>query len=245
VRLAISFAFQDFVRSFMKVSRRIRYRSPALLVLGAVLAFTKPAYGFQPVFVDNTYRPQRGDLDMAPRYCMYTQLIRSAAPGGNNPEEIERWQSLMGETFIHMHHYCAALIETNRALYTSRSRQERLFYLDHSIYEFDYIIRNATPDFKLLPEIHTKKGQNLIRLDKGAQGIAELQRAIALKPDYWPPYAYISDYFKEVGDVASAREWLEKGLSASPNTKALTQRLAELNTPQSKRKNDPQPPAER
>jgi len=229
----------------MKVSKPIRYSSPALLALGAVLAFSKPAYALEPVFFDNAYKPQPGDMDMAPRYCMYTNLFRGVVPGGNNPAEIERWHSVMGETFIHMHHYCAALIETNRALFTSRSRKERLFYLDHSIYEFDYVIRNAAPDFKLLPEIFTKKGENLIRLDKGGQGIAELQRAIVLKPDYWPPYAYISDYFKEAGDIASAREWLEKGLSASPNTKALTQRLAELDTPQKKRKNDPQPPAER
>lgn len=229
----------------MKISKPIRHSSPALLALGAVLAFTQPAYAFEPVFVDNAYRPQRGDMDMAPPYCKYTQLFRGVVPGGNNQAEIERWESVMGDTFIHMHHYCAALIETNRALFASRSRKERLFYLDHSIYEFDYIIRNATADFKLLPEIFTKKGENLIRLDKGPQGIAELQRAIALKPDYWPPYAYISDYFKEIGDVASAREWLEKGLSASPKTKALTQRLAELNTPQKKRKNDPQPAAER
>jgi tetratricopeptide (TPR) repeat protein len=184
-------------------------------------------------------------MDMAPPYCRHTQLFRGVVPGGNNQAEIERWESVLGETFIHMHHYCAALIETNRALFASRSRKERLFYLDHSIYEFDYIIRNATPDFKLLPEIFTKKGENLVRLDKGAQGIAEFQRAIALKPDYWPPYAYISDYFKEVGDVAAAREWLEKGLSVSPNAKALRQRLAELDTPQKKRKSDSQPPAVR
>lgn len=229
----------------MKYSDPIRYRCPALLALGAVLAFTQPAYAFEPVFVDNAYRAQPRDMDAAPRYCMYTQLFRDIVPGGNNPAEIERWHSVMGESFIHMHHYCAGLIETNRALFASRSAKERVSYLDHSIQEFDYVIRNATPGFKLLPEIFTKKGENLLRLRRGAQGIGELLRAIALKPDYWPPYAYISDYYKEVGDVVSAREWLEKGLSAAPNTKALMRRLAELDAAQNKRKSDPPAPVRR
>ena len=43
------------------------------------------------------------------------------------------------------------------------------------------------------PEIFTKKGENLLRLDKTTQGIAELQRAIEMKSDYWPPRALSDD----------------------------------------------------
>ena len=97
----------------------------------------------------------------------------------------------------------------------------------------------------MLPEIFTKKGENLIRLGRGPLAILELQRALESKPDYWPPYAAISDYFKEIGNLVQAREWVEKGLSTSPNTKALIQRLADLDAPQSKRKIDPLPPVGR
>jgi tetratricopeptide (TPR) repeat protein len=75
-----------------------------------------------------------------------------------------------------------------------------------------------------------KKGENLIRLGRGPSGIKELLRAAELKPDYWPPYAAISDYYKKNGDLKDAREVLEKGLSASPDAKALKERLANLDT---------------
>ena len=74
----------------------------------------------------------------------------------------------------------------------------------------------------------TKKGQSLIRLGRGAAAVPELERAIALKPDYWPPYVQLSDYYKESGQIALAREILEKALAQSPGVETLKQRLAEL-----------------
>jgi tetratricopeptide (TPR) repeat protein len=140
------------------------------------------------------------------------------------------------EEFNHIHHYCAGLIETNRALFLSRTRQERAFYLSHAIVEFDYVINNTPPDFKLLPEILTKKGANLIRLDQGPRAVAALQRAIGLRPDYWPAYAELSDYYRDAGDSLKAREYLEKGLSHSPNAEGLKRRLTELDAVRGKRK---------
>ena len=62
------------------------------------------------------------------------------------------------------------------------------------------------------PEIFTKKGENLIRLAKGPLGVIELERAIEAKPDYWPPYAALSDYYKSIGDRAKARDVLRRRL---------------------------------
>lgn len=194
-----------------------------------------------------SYDPR--EMAMLPSYCKYTQLIRQFVPGGNDRAELKRWTDLMGGMFMHMHHYCWGLMHTNKALFLAKNRKERMLHLNFSIREFDYVIRNAKPDFVLLPEILTKKGENLIRLGRAPQGIPELVHAIELKADYWPPYAVLSDYFKGTKDLAKAREWLEKGLSASPDAKALQQRLAELgggkgqqsaSPPQTK----PQPPAE-
>jgi hypothetical protein len=53
------------------------------------------------------YDPKQ--LAMLPPYCKYTQLYRQNVPGGSDPQQIERWSSVMGaENFIHMHHYCLA-----------------------------------------------------------------------------------------------------------------------------------------
>jgi tetratricopeptide (TPR) repeat protein len=167
---------------------------------------------------------------MLPRYCANTQAFRDVIPGGNHPDEIKRWGSIMGvQTFHAMHHYCWGLMKTNRGVLFARGRQVRRFYLEDAINEFNYVIRAAPPDFVLLPEIFTKKGENLIRLGQGPQASLELQRAIDLKPDYWPPYVAMSDYYIGIGDIKKAREVLEKGLSASPDAKALKERLAKLN----------------
>jgi tetratricopeptide (TPR) repeat protein len=170
-------------------------------------------------------------LAMLPPYCKYTQLYRQNVPGGNDPQQIERWASVLGqENFIHMHHYCLGLESANRALFFSSTKQDRDRELTTAVREFDYVVDRVAPDFALLPEILTRRGENLLRLGNAPQGVVDLNRAISLKPDHWPPYAALSDYFKALGDFASAREWVEKGLSAAPGTKALQRRLTELGT---------------
>jgi tetratricopeptide (TPR) repeat protein len=163
-----------------------------------------------------------------PKYCMYTLEFRRNVPGGNNGAEIKRWSSLMGPTFNAMHHYCWGLMHTNRAIFLAPTKQLRNFHLSASINEFDYVLRRASDDFVLLPEILTKKGENLIRLGRGPLAVGELERAIAVKPDYWPPYVVLSDYFRDSGDIGKAREVIERGLAAAPDTQALKKRLAEL-----------------
>jgi len=232
----------------MKASRSVRYLCQAALALGSVFsAVSIPAQilpgdtsggaGGVPGYPDKLGAYDSREVGMLPRYCAYTQFFRDRV--GHNPTEVERWYSRMGPSFNHMHHYCWGLMKTNRALFLTRTEYYRRFYLNDAISEFDYVIRNATPNFVMLPEIFTKKGENLIRVGRGPDAVRDLQRAIELKPDYWPPYAALGDYFKETGDLAQAREWLEKGLSASPNTKALKRRLTELDAPQSRDKSDP------
>ena len=165
---------------------------------------------------------------MLPRYCPYTQLFRDHVPGANDPDKIKRWYKLLGQAFNHMHHYCLGLMKTNRAIILARDEHTRRFYLNDAIVEFDYVIDRAPASFALLPEILMKKGENLIRLGQVGSGNLQLQQAIELRPDYWPPYAVISDYYKSQGDLKNAREVLEKGLSASPDAKALKERLANL-----------------
>lgn len=208
-----------------------------LHVVGAVLALVASAH----VAAEPSYDPR--ELRLIPAYCKYTQYFRARLPGGNNPDEIARWTQEMGGTFNHMHHYCWGLMYTNRALFLARTERLRTEYLGHSIEEFNYVIDRASLDFKLLPEILTKKCENLLWLDRDRQGMQECERAISLKPNYWPAYAAMSDYYTRTGDPAKARERLEAGLSAAPGTNALTRRLTELNSTKSKRSTEL--PAER
>jgi hypothetical protein len=168
------------------------------------------------------------EIAQLPRYCVYTQVFRQNVPGGNNQAEIDRWYAQLGPTFHAMHHYCWGLIRTNRALFLATNARARNFYLETAVGEYDYVIAHATPGFVLLPEIFTKKAENLIRLGKGRLALFQLARAIELKPDYWPPYVVMSDYYKSTGDISRARELLETALLFAPEAQSLKKRLAAL-----------------
>lgn len=228
----------------MKASKSVRFLFQAAITLGSVLAAGIPAYGQQgsvPGYPDDVrYGFDPREVALLPQYCIYTQLFRAAVPGGNNPREVERWSLVMGPSFNNMHHYCWGLMDTNRALLLVRTERWRKWYLQTSIVEFDYVISRAPPDFKLLPEILTKKCENLIRLDMGPQAKPECERAIVLKPDYWPSYAAMSDYYVKIGDLAKARESLEASLAVTPDIKALQRRLAELDRAKGQREAAPQ-----
>ncbi|MFM9887345.1 MAG: tetratricopeptide repeat protein [Burkholderiales bacterium] len=168
---------------------------------------------------------------MLPNYCIYTQIFRDRVPKGNDQAAIQRMYAQLGPTFHALHHYCWGLMKTNRALLLAQDETTRQFYLRDSLGEFDFVIQRASADFILLPEILSKKGQNLIRLGEGNKGIVEFERAIELKPEYWPPYGHLSDYYKSTGNLKLARHWLTTGLAVSPGAKGLTSRLSELDSP--------------
>lgn len=215
-------------------------RSAAMVALLPVLALV-PARAAIESGIAPGYPEQIMDLDlrevaMLPRYCPYTQVFRDRVPGGNDANEIQRWSQIMGPVFHALHHYCQGLMDTNRALFIARTSQYKKFYLEASIVEFDYVLFRAAPDFVLMPEILTKKGENLLRLGRAQAGITQLEQAITVKRDYWPPYAVLSDYYKSAGQIDRAREVLEKGLSLSPEAKGLKTRLAGLRSGTEKRK---------
>lgn len=176
------------------------------------------------------------EVALLPQYCKYTQVYRKLIPEGNNAAEIDRMYATLGRGFHALHHYCWAIVSTHRALFLAQTKQTRDFYLDQAVRDIDFVIANSPTDFVLLPELFTEKAKNLIRLGKGAVAVNQLERAIELKPDYWPPYAVLSDYYKDQGVVAKAREVLEQGLSAVPEAKPLRTRLAELTQPGARRR---------
>ena len=141
---------------------------------------------------------------------------------------VQRWEAQLGPTFHHLHHYCYGLMKTNRGVLLARDPRARQAYLSDAVGEFDYVIERATPDFVLLPEVLTKKGENLMRLGKAPVAVFAFERAIEVRPDYWPPYAQLSDHYKAAGDINKAREILTSGLAQVPDAAALKRRLREL-----------------
>ena len=208
--------------------RQILWR--ACLCLGTLLGphFCVQAQGGVPGYPENFMAFDSREIAMLPAFCKYTEYFRQKVPGGSNTEEVNRWRSIIGPSFIHIHHYCFALIKTNRALLLTRTAQYREFYLRDSLQEFQYVIDRVPEEFVLLPEILTKRGENLVRLSQGPTGVLDFERAAELNPAYWPAYAQMGDYYKSVGQIDKAKAAFESGLEHAPDTAALTRRLAEL-----------------
>jgi tetratricopeptide (TPR) repeat protein len=192
-------------------------QSAAAAALSDIPGYPDSIFGFDP-----------REIALLPKYCPYTKVYRDNVGGPNPQPDVDHWRQVMGPSFEHMHHYCNGLMDTNRALLLVRDQGARWFYLDAAIKEFNYVIRYADHEFVMLPEIWTKKGENLLRLGRTALGLQALNTAIKLKSDYWPPYVALSDHYKKAGQPAEARQWLEKALVFAPDTKAVSGRLAVL-----------------
>jgi hypothetical protein len=207
-------------------------RAHAAVSVGWLLAVGAWAQNIPPGYPPRVDGYDRREVAMLPRYCLFTQGFRiGKVPGSEDQVTTDRWYEYLGPTFHALHHYCWGMMKTNRALLLARDTTTREFYLQDSIAEFDFVIERAPDNFLLLPEILTKRGENLVRLNKGAIGVLDLERAIALKEDYWPAYAELSDYYKGTGNVAKAREALQRGLEKSPDAAALKRRLQEIDSP--------------
>jgi len=205
------------------------------LLLASLFCVTGARAQLIPGYPPNVDAFDPREVALLPRYCIYTQTFRDRIPGGSDPTTIERWYAQLGQPFHAMHHYCYGLMKTNRAVLLTHDSSVKQFYLADAVTEFDYVIERAPPDFILLPEMLTKKGENLMLMGKGPLAVLAFEQAIEKKKDYWIAYVRLSDYYKETGDIRKARETLERGLAAAPDAQGLQRRLTELGTASDRR----------
>lgn len=211
----------------MSDSWNLRRCRRALALAGAVLALSAHAEVKIPGYSDNFMVLDPREVALLPGFCVYSEYFRQKY-GKDTAPELQQWRAMIGPSFVHIHHYCFALIKTNRALLLARDQESRRFYLYESLSEFDYVIDRVPETFVLMPEMLTKKAENMLHLGLADAAIPLLKRAAELKPDYWPPYARLSDHYKQIGDLESARSALKSGLSFAPDAAPLKRRLAEL-----------------
>lgn len=208
----------------------LRAMVAATVLLSSGVGWAQDVPGYPPLnpatLLQGPY--DKRELALLPKYCFHTQIFRQFAPGGSDKQEIDRWYAALGDTYHHLHHYCWGMMKTNRAVLLARDPKVKNFFLNDALGEFDYVIERAPSNFVLLPEILTKKAENLLLLDRAPLAVNALEHAIEVKPDYWPPYAKLADHYKDSGDLERARKTLQSGLAANPNAAALSRRLEAL-----------------
>ncbi len=155
------------------------------------------------------------EMRLIPAYCPYTQGWAYGSP------ESRSWEARMGKSFSHMHHYCMGQINLLRALSSGTPEATRKSMLSNVRADYQYVLRNSTRDFVLLPEILTRTGEVELRLSLFKEANNSFAQARALRPEYWPAYSHWAEFLIKAGKKAEAKQLVKSGLEYSPGSRVL------------------------
>jgi tetratricopeptide (TPR) repeat protein len=167
------------------------------------------------------------ELAALPTFCRGTQLIRNIS---HDPVPIESYVKRFGEGYRHLHHYCWALNAENKT-YNMLDKELKKSKLTYALGDIDYVLARVQPTFVFLPEIYTGKARILFKLDRAAEAVEALNKALRLRPDYSPASLQLSSYFEKKGDKTMAINVLKQGIDNSKQPKQaapLYKRLKKL-----------------
>jgi len=160
-----------------------------------------------------------------PPYCIHTQGYR-AKLGAPKDADTEHWYQVLGGEFNHLHHYCGFLVFLNKAKIRPTFEAKR--DLNNVIGDANYVIERVPADYVLLPEFLSKRGEAYLIVGNTSRAVEDLQKAIATKPDYWPPYLLLADFYQRAGDVPKARQLIDQGLASAPDAQPLRKKRDDL-----------------
>jgi len=213
-------------RRFLMLAHRVRQEFSAGLhgvpsIAAAIVIIATAAQSRAQEFTQE-------ELRALPRICHAQKFIDSSLHSRIVPEaERKMWADKLGAPYEAFHHFCWALIYMRRANDPSQSAYEKSNY-QNALKNFEYVERNSTPSFVLLPEIYLRKGIALRFLGDEAAAAREFLAAIRTKADYTPAYASLVDLYLDLRDPDAARAILEQGLKQVPNSTILSKKKLEI-----------------
>lgn len=187
------------------------------------------------------------EMKLLPAYCVDTMGFGYGDAYYNTSPRAGHWVALMGKTFWAMHHYCWAQINMSRSRKAGVSPQLRKALWEGIRGDYGYVLKHATPDFIMLPEIYTRIGEVELLLGRPDKAGEAFGRARQLKPDYWPAYSHWAEFLMKIGKRPEAMKVVISGLENAPGAKVLLEQYRVLggktaNLPKPLEK--PQPAAE-
>jgi tetratricopeptide (TPR) repeat protein len=200
--------------------------------------------GLRPAMAANPHAAE-DELAMVPSWCRYGGApLRGARAIAEIPNPLIRYKlnAMTASGCSGIHHYCYALIWTNRAYAASDVRAEvRHGMMGEAVDDFQYVLRNSKGrnTCVLFPDIYTKIGDlSLMREDLPAAE-RNYQQALTLKPGYVGAFNGLSDLFESRGEHDKAIEALEAGIKANPGSTALKKKLARIQAGNSNNNKEP------
>lgn len=184
----------------------------ALLVMAALcLALVGPARGAE----QGNFTA--GEISLLPDFCQ--DRLNYPVYSFSHPKWAY-WGARMGETFKHVHHYCWALVSLRRAS-MAPNKEKRKHLVTTAINDLEYVINNASADFRLKPEVYARIGDAALQLEDFSKAFDAYDNARQLKPGYAPAYIGWADVLFKAGQRDAARELIEEGLRHAPDSPEL------------------------
>jgi hypothetical protein len=169
-----------------------------------------------------------GEVALLPPYCPDTQTFTLEGSPDSPTQRQARWVGMLGRSFWDLHHYCWALINTRRATMPGLTRAQRDHLHRWAIGDALYVIRFASPDFALLPELWHRIGLYQMQVGDPIGALESFNKSREAKPDYWPPYVEIARIQQSIGRQAEALKVIHEGLVAAPGTPQLVEARAHI-----------------
>lgn len=193
-------------------SGRLLARCLRVFLAAALIVFMLPSFGQKP---DNT---TRAEIARLPEYCPHTMGFDF---GHMESPKAAYWANIMGnKAWLALHHYCWGLLKLARGQ-DARDPQIRQSFFGQAILEYTYVLNRAEPNFILLPEILTRKGDLEVQLGRIPDAYDSFLAARRVKPDYWPAYSKWAEVLIKSAQKAEAKKLVREGLQYSPNSEVL------------------------
>lgn len=183
-----------------------------------IIYFMVPA---PAVATDLSFNPNATEMLLMPSYCK----VKFTAPQGS--PEWQTWRGRIGENFIDLHHYCAALNFVNR-YWKAQSASDRSYYLKNAMDNFDYMVRAEKPGFPLRAELYSNRGEVFKLQGRLGEAIQDFNRAIEINPRFTKPYLQLIDLYEGAKKRDESLEVATSGLRNNPNSKVLQRRYHEV-----------------
>ena len=168
------------------------------------------------------FKATPAELRLLPAYCG-----PRAQPWGNDSSrpEVRRWFRVFGRDYVHMHHYCLAMLKLRRAPTIADGRKRRAAYAV-ARNNLLYMEKNVSRGFLLWPELKVLLAEAYRGLGDRARAVAAAQQALAVKPDYARAAVFLADEWVAMGRREEARRVLEAAIKHGARARSLMRRLA-------------------
>lgn len=187
----------------MKCCGRGRYSFFGLIF--CVILFSEDTFA-----VKNYFEISPSEMRMLPKFCK---------TGYANLTHQER---------MWMNHLCPGLNALNHAKLIYDNNSTRRYAISQALTHFDYTLGHAK-NTVYNSYVFLKRGEAYELSGDLVKALSDYQKALSLKPKNIAVHNALIDAYIKLGDLDSARDFLNRGLNIKPKSKSLLRRKKKLN----------------